>query len=103
MGLYLLVSLNVFKRHSNEAFSSLRVEDWKNFLRMKIDPHGGLTIYPIGIRRVPRKWTARPPGQTGSEWIPDDPKATRPELIEAPIRVNANNAGRSPSGSAIRN
>ena len=28
-GLYLLVSVNVFGRHSEEAFSALRVEDYK--------------------------------------------------------------------------
>jgi hypothetical protein len=96
MGLYLLVSLNVFKRHSNEAFSSLKVEDWKNFLRMKIDRAGRLTIYPIGMRRVARKWAARPPGGTGSEWIPDDPKSTRPELIETPFTANARSPASSP-------
>lgn len=103
MGMYLLVSLNVFKRHANEAFSSLKVQDWKNFLRMKIDPRGDLTIYPIGICRVPRKWKACPPGQTGSEWIPDDPKATKPALIEAPFRVTANNLGHSPLGGSNPN
>jgi hypothetical protein len=46
MGVYLLVSLNVFNRHSNEAFSSLRIEGWKSFLRFHIDSKGTLTIYP---------------------------------------------------------
>jgi len=55
MGVYLLVSLNVFGRHSNEAFASVRIEDWKHFLRLHIDEAGALTIYPIGIRRVERK------------------------------------------------
>jgi hypothetical protein len=59
MGLYLLISLNVFGRHGNEAFSSLADEDWKNFLRLQIDENGNLTIYPIGIRRVPRDWKRR--------------------------------------------
>ena len=35
-GLYLLVSLNVFGRHSEEAFSALRIQDYKNFLRLHI-------------------------------------------------------------------
>ena len=34
MGVYLLISLNVFGRHSEEAFSGLRIEDYKHFLRM---------------------------------------------------------------------
>jgi hypothetical protein len=86
MGAYLLVSINTFGRHSNEAFSSLAIEDWKNFLRMKIDPQGNLTIYPVGIRRVPRKWKTRD-GGAGPEMVSADPKASDPELIESPVLV----------------
>ena len=84
MGAYLLLSLNVFGRHGNEAFSSLSIQDWKNFLRLHINENGDLTIYPIGIKRVPRKWTKRR-GPGGPALEPDDPAATKPELIEAPI------------------
>jgi 3',5'-cyclic AMP phosphodiesterase CpdA len=93
MGLYLLISLNGFKRHSNEAFSALKSEDYKNFIRMKIDQNGDLTIFPVGIRRVPRKWKdMRKKGDTDETaarpiFVPDDENATEPELIEAPIVV----------------
>jgi hypothetical protein len=50
VGLYLLVSLNVFGRHSEEAFSSLRIEDYKHFLRLHVAQDGTLTIYPIAHR-----------------------------------------------------
>jgi hypothetical protein len=86
MGIYLLVSLNRFGRHSNEAFSALAIPHWKHFLRLKIDANGKLTIYPIGIRRVPRKWKASEQAN-GSMFLPDDPKATAPELIEDPIPI----------------
>lgn len=87
MGLYLFVSLNIFGRHSNEAFSSLANQDYKNFLRLKIDDTG-LTIFPIGIRRVPRKWReARPADNTVSDVVPDDSDATPPHLIHAPIHI----------------
>ena len=84
MGLYLLVSLNVFRRHSNEAFSALRIPDWKNFLKLHIDPDGTLTIYPIGIRQVARQWN---PGGTsgGPERVPAG--GTAPELIDGPIVI----------------
>ena len=88
MGVYLLISLNVFGRHSNEAFSSLRIEDFKNFLRLHIAKDGSLTIFPIGIERVPRKW--KPTGATSvfePQLEPDDPKATAPHLIEPPVVV----------------
>ncbi len=87
MGIYLLVSLNLFGRHSNEAFSSLGIEDWKSFIRMKVDAQGRLTIYPVGLRRVPRRWENAKAG-TGPELIPHpEDAATPPELIEGPILV----------------
>lgn len=55
-GLYLIIALNIFGAHVTEAFSSIMVEDWKNFLKLHIDADGNLTIYPLGIERVPKKW-----------------------------------------------
>ena len=95
MGVYLLISLNIFGRHSNEAFSSLRIEDFKNFLRLHIAKDGILTIFPIGIERVPRAW--KPTGATSvfePQLEPDDPKATAPHLIEPPVVVQKPNASR---------
>lgn len=92
MGAYLLLSLNFFGRHGNEAFSSIGVEDWKNCLRLHINEGGDLTIYPIGLRRVPRKWKDRE-GNTGPEVVPDDTRATEPELIEPPIVLKAAETG----------
>ena len=91
MGAYLLVSLSVCGRHWNEAFSALAIQDWKHFLRLHIDQKGDLTIYPIGLRRVPRHWKARE-GQTGPELEPDDPKATKPLFIERPVKVEGSQA-----------
>jgi hypothetical protein len=86
-GVYLLISLNVFGRHSNEAFSSLAIQDYKNFLRLRINKDG-LTIYPIGIRRVPRQWRAATDNDhTVSAFVPDDPQATPPFFIEKPIHL----------------
>jgi calcineurin-like phosphoesterase family protein len=86
MGTYLFVSLNCFKRHSNEAFSSLAIADYKNFLRLKIDPTGKLTIFPIGIEKVPRHWKpSEDSSGEGPQLVPDDPKATQPKLIESPV------------------
>jgi len=90
LGIYLLISLNVFGRHMNEAFSSLRIEDWKHFLRLHVDEGGRLTIFPIGIQRVPRRWKESTK-DIGPRFESDDPRATQPELIEAPIILTHRN------------
>ena len=88
MGLYLYISLRVFRRHSNEAFSSLRIPDYKNFLRLHIGRDGALTIYPIGIDKVPRVWTAAAnPNSHEPQLIPGGSQQIKVHLIESPIRV----------------
>jgi hypothetical protein len=73
--------VQVFGRHSNEAFSSLRIADFKQWVRMKIDRAGRLTIFAIGIDRVPRRWrTGSRNGVTTD--LPDDPRATAPRLLD---------------------
>lgn len=87
MGLYLTVSVNGFLAHSNEAFISLAIPDWKNFLRLRIDKDGQLTVYPVGLERVPRKWKPTNAGPYAPAYEPDDPEATEPALIEPPVHV----------------
>lgn len=89
MGLYLFVSLHIFGRHDNEAFSALKVEDYKNFLRLHIDASGDLTIYPIKIERVPRGWKPMPDGADEPEFY-EPATAINVELIEEPIRIKSN-------------
>jgi hypothetical protein len=88
VGLYLLVSSRLFGRHGEQAFAALRIEDYKNFLRLRVDRDGTLTIYPIGLDRVPRRWRARREDEREAvrcTELPADPRATPPRLIEAPI------------------
>lgn len=85
LGLYLLISLNLFRRHSNEAFSALSIQDWKNFLRIRIEDNGKLTIFPIGLRKVPRKWNRRKDGQKGPGYEPAQENEIKPILIEGPL------------------
>lgn len=88
-GVYLLVAINGFGRHGNEAFSSLRIQDYKHFLRLHIRRDGALVIYPIGLPRVPRRWRTMVGADSGeAKVIPDDPHPdTHPRLIEPPIVV----------------
>ena len=86
MGVYLLVSVNVFGRHSEEAFSGLRMQDFKHFLRLHIDNTGKLTIHPIKVERVPRKWRDRKDDDTSPSTIQPAEELVA-ERIEAPIAV----------------
>lgn len=54
MGLYLLFCLNVLRKHFNEAFSALRIQGYKNFLRLCIETDGSLSVHAIGLKRVPK-------------------------------------------------
>lgn len=92
LGLYLLVSLNVFSRHADHAFSSLRLKGWKSFVRLKLASDGSLSIYPIGLRRVPRTrgeaFRAEPEILSGDRGLISlFPDRLKPELIEAPVRI----------------
>jgi len=100
MGLYLTVSLNRFGAHSNEAFISLALPDWKNFLRLRIARDGELTVFPVGLERVPRRWKETRAGPYAPAWEPDDPRATPPVLIEQPIRVTPRRAEAQPAEEA---
>ena len=54
-GLYLMFAYSIFGAHGDESFSALRIKDYKNFLRLHIQPSGDLEIFPIGVTKVPRR------------------------------------------------
>lgn len=54
-GIYLLVSILVFKSHPTEASSSFKYEGYKNFLRIHLTRES-LTIYAIGLKTVFKDW-----------------------------------------------
>jgi hypothetical protein len=85
VALYLLVASR-FGINLNEVMAGQSIEDHKGFLRMHIDRTGTLTVYPVKVDRVCRKWTVNPDGAPTEPWLlPEQPLAA--ELIEAPIRV----------------
>ncbi len=87
MGLYLLISLNIFGRHHNEAFSAIKIADYKNFLRFKIEENGDLVIFPVGVKRAVRKWRRGVRKDHDADLVPDSPTLdNEPFLIEPPIR-----------------
>jgi hypothetical protein len=104
-GAYLTISC-FLGLHCDQAFASMAIPDYKNFLRMKVEPNK-LTIYPIGLRRTPRRWAwkrAKDRGfgdATGPAIVPTRP--LRPILIEGPIEIRVGDLKRpqQPAASAI--
>ena len=88
LSLYLTVSLLVFRRHRDEASSALRCPHFKNFLRLRIDPDGGLTLFPVGIRHVARRWHRAHGPVPGSRATLVPVGGSPPFLIEEPIRIS---------------
>lgn len=86
VGAYLLVASR-FDVNVNELFAAQGIVDTKSFLRMHFARDGSLTIYPIGVDRVGRKWRANPDAAPHEPWIePAEKIAYR--LIEDPIRID---------------
>jgi hypothetical protein len=83
-GIYLWFAGRYLPQQLNDVFSALAVEDYKNFLRLHVDARGQLTLYPIGIRRVPRHWQLNPDVNPGAPFlIPCE--ELKVELIEPPL------------------
>jgi hypothetical protein len=78
LGLYLLISVSVFGRHANEAYSALRIQDFKQWLRLRIDREGVLTGWCFAIDRVPRRWRDDVSGRPQA----DDARATQPRVVD---------------------
>ncbi|HYY12182.1 MAG TPA: hypothetical protein VE781_14695 [Kineosporiaceae bacterium] len=69
--------------------SAQALEDWKGFLRMRIDAGGRLTVYPVVVDRVCHDWELDPPGgldgPAGSVRPVPAKGLPRPHLVEPPI------------------
>ena len=84
-GAYLYVASAFLNAHYTEAFSSLRIEGYKNIVRFHINRRGDLEVYTLGLDKVPTRWVKDPKwsGQTelGSNpshaW--DRPSVLKPE------------------------
>ncbi|MCY1137424.1 metallophosphoesterase [Actinoplanes sp. Pm04-4] len=83
--LYLLIASTV-DVNVNELYAGQSIEDAKSFLRLHIATDGTLTIHPIGVDKICRKWTSDPHGAPDTAWLhPQDPLI--PHRIEAPIVI----------------
>ncbi|MDQ4132130.1 MAG: metallophosphoesterase [Actinomycetota bacterium] len=86
--LYLFLMFSLCGRHATHAFSSQHIANYRSFLRLKIDADGSLTVYPVAVRKVPRRWRRRNADRQPGEplYEPAD-GPVECELIEPPIRI----------------
>ncbi len=94
--LYLFVTCRFFKMHTNDSFSAMQIEGYKNFVRLRIKGDE-LTIYPIGLERVPSdaQWQDNPKAaktSTAPKLVPAHP--LKPSFIESPVIVDASGVKR---------
>jgi hypothetical protein len=82
-----LWAANCFGLHGTEGYAAQHHQDHKHFLRLHIDDDGALTVYPIGIDRVARKWKLCPDAPIHSPWFAPADFDPKPHLIEKPITI----------------
>ncbi|MFY1587285.1 metallophosphoesterase family protein [Micromonospora sp. WMMD734] len=82
---YLLVA-GAFGVNVNELFAGQGIEDSKSFLRMRIDPDGTLTVYPIAVDRVCHDWQLNPDQSPTASWLTPRTPLT-PRLAEPPVTL----------------
>ena len=93
LGLYLVISLPFAPKHVKDVLACQAIPDYENFLRLRLDARG-LTIYSIGIRRVPRKWAPAPEDRVDAPWLRPTDRVLEAELIEAPADTGHAGDGR---------
>ncbi|KAF5444981.1 hypothetical protein F2P56_034072 [Juglans regia] len=56
-GIYLYICVNWLDLHYDEAFSSLRIADYKAFTRFHIESNGDLHVYTLAVDKIPLDWS----------------------------------------------
>ncbi|KAL3735502.1 hypothetical protein ACJRO7_024599 [Eucalyptus globulus] len=59
-GSYLYICINWLHIHFDEAFSSLRIANYKAFTRFHINSDGDLEVYTLAVDKVPKEWKLDP-------------------------------------------
>jgi hypothetical protein len=75
--------------NTDELFSAQAIQDYKCFVRLRIDTDGALTVFPVKIERAVRWRFAPDPGPDGDRrwFLPVDGVEPVAELIEEPILI----------------
>jgi hypothetical protein len=74
--------------NANQVFTGQSIPDYKNLVRIRFAPDGGVTLYPLGVDRAGRDWDYTPeraPAPTFS------PRGAPPAVhaIDVPLRFDA--------------
>ncbi|KAJ0980805.1 hypothetical protein J5N97_009060 [Dioscorea zingiberensis] len=59
-GSYLYICINWFHIHFDEAFSSLRIANYKSFTRFHITGNGDLEVFTLAVDKIPKDWKLDP-------------------------------------------
>ncbi|KAG5543415.1 hypothetical protein RHGRI_016222 [Rhododendron griersonianum] len=59
-GSYLYICINWLHLHFDEAFSSLRIANYKAFTRFHVKPDGNLEVFTLAVDKVPKEWKVDP-------------------------------------------
>ncbi|XP_057974243.1 uncharacterized protein LOC131162100 isoform X2 [Malania oleifera] len=59
-GIYLYICINWLNLHFDEAFSSLRIANYKAFTRFHINRDGDLEVFTLAVDKVPKEWKLDP-------------------------------------------
>ncbi|KAF5190616.1 Calcineurin-like metallo-phosphoesterase superfamily protein [Thalictrum thalictroides] len=59
-GSYLYICINWLNMHFDEAFSSLRIANYKAFTRFHITRDGDLEVFTLAVDKVPKEWKLDP-------------------------------------------
>lgn len=95
-GIYLRIVSRLWGDEGNSAFSALRLEEYKNFVRLRIEGDK-IKVYPIGLDEVPKReeWRTNKKyghGDQNEPWIipTKDPKDIGQRYIEQPFDIDIN-------------
>jgi hypothetical protein len=98
-GLNLLLTCRYLNMNHNDAFSAMKLNSHRHFLRIRI-VGDTLTLYPIKLETVPTRnqWRQNLDQSENPSVFIAEPKMT-PEFVEAPITIRA---ARAPSTTEIK-
>jgi hypothetical protein len=93
-GIYLYVSSRWLNLNHNDAFSSMRLDTHRHFLRIRIKGDS-VTLYPIALDKVPSRhewhFNTEKVGSPPPVYVPAAATPLAPHLIEGPIIVRSPN------------